>query len=179
MANDNFPIQKFGEGDRELLRSAVERCLGVRLTRTSGSRRKVLTDQAGNTYWLMGYGLWHGIAPDMVRDLAPDREHGLVVARRAGNKVRAFLGPLRPLLLNAGKLVVTTRGERHFDLAERGAQLYVTHIPEVVLSFLAEYDASPQEVVRSADVRKLARALSPGLREAVLHHVFAPKPGGA
>lgn len=137
-------VRKFGENDREIVRLALEKRLETKLSRP-GPRRKVMMDEAGRVYWIIGYGDWHGIEPDMIDALEPDHDALLVVARRAKQTIRVFAGPLRPLLQKVGQLTVAQSGQLQFDLDERGGQLVVKQVPEVTLDLLTEFKFPPQD----------------------------------
>jgi len=69
-----------------------------------------MTDEVGRVYWIMGYGDWHGIEPDMIDALRRDHDALLVIARRTKQTIRVFAGPLRPLLHKSENLPVAKSG---------------------------------------------------------------------
>lgn len=140
---------KFGEYDRELVRLALEQCLEIKLKRP-GRRRKVMMDEAGRVYWIMGYGDWHGIEQDMIDDLEPDHDALLVIARRAGETVKVFAGPLRPLLQKLEQLTVSQSGQLQFDLDDTCGKLVVKQVPEATLNLLTEFTFPSHDDVHSA-----------------------------
>ncbi len=131
-------VRKFGENDRERVRLALEQFLGIKLTRP-GRRRKVMVDEAGRVYWIMGYGDWHGIEPDMIDDLAPAHDALLVIARRMKRTIRLFAGPLRPILQNLEQLTVAESGQLQFNLKDTGGKLIVKEVPQATLDLLTEF----------------------------------------
>jgi len=138
--------RKFGENDRELVRLALEQRLAINLHRP-GPRRKVMMDEAGRVYWIMGYGDWHGIEPDMIDALDPDHDALLVIARRAKQTIKVFAGPLRPLLQKLEQLAVAQSGQLQFDLDERDGKLVVKQVSEATLDLLIEFNFPPQDSV--------------------------------
>ena len=137
-------VRKFGENDRELVRLALEQCLAIKLKRP-GRRRKVMTDEAGNVYWIMGYGDWHGIERDMINTLEPDHDALLVIARRTKQAIRVFTGPLQPILQNLERLTIVQSGQLQFDLDDACGKLVIKQIPQATLDLLTEFN-------RKADV---------------------------
>lgn len=134
--------RKFGENDRELVRLALEQCLAIKLKRP-GRRRKVMTDEAGRVYWIMGYGDWHGIGPDMIDTLGSDHDTLLVIARRTKETIRVFAGPLRPLLQKVEQLPVAQSGQVQFHLDDACGKLVVKEVPEATLDLLTEFKFPP------------------------------------
>jgi hypothetical protein len=99
-----------------------------------------MTDEAGRIYWIMGYGDWHGIEPDMIDALEPDHNALLVIARRAKQTIKVFAGPLRPLLQKLGQLAIAESGQLQFDLDDARGKLVVKQVPEATLDLLTEFN---------------------------------------
>jgi hypothetical protein len=96
-----------------------------------------LSDDAGNTFVvLVGVGEWHGLPSELV-----ERRHEgtLVIAKRFGERVRVFMGPLGTLVRNADQLQAHGSGDYSFHLEWRHDRALIKEIPGADLTLLCEF----------------------------------------
>jgi hypothetical protein len=174
--------QRFDELDRERAIEELQRHLGVRLTRR-GSRRKLLADDQGRQFIVMGgYEEWHGIPGDVMEAARNDHaEWTLVIARRSDRTIRVYAGPMGPLLHATG-LSVNREGQFEFEVVWRGDSALIKQAPGARLQLLTELDFSSQdrEAAHSAkEFTKRWSQLSPQERNAVLDSLAQAAPSPA
>ena len=125
---------KFSEHDRRKVISEVEKYYGVELS-TVDRWKRYLHDETGLSYWVLGgYGDWHGISQQMMREERPKKNGLLVIAQIYADKMREnclmhiFSGDLRPLIENAASLSRTEEGDYQFDIHVRGDHLLIKQV---------------------------------------------------
>ena len=164
--------RKFDELDRQRTIKELERQFGVKLSQC-GSRRKSLTDESGNTFWVLGgYEEWHGIPKDMIEaERHSDRDGTMVIAKRTEQTIKIFTGPLQPLVCNAGRLPVNQDGDFQFNLIWKRCQAVIDELSEVNLDLLAEVDYPLDEKEQDRKKNEFLKEfmkLSPEQRSAIL-----------
>ncbi len=164
-----MPKDKFDELDRDRVIREAEQHLGVRLSR-SRRRPKILTDDAGNTFVVLGgVGEWHGLPKELVEH----RQEGtLVITKRTGERLRVFTGPLGPLVRNADRLHAHDSGDFSFNVALRYDHAVIQEIPGARLSLLCEFVYTPEDKDRDQEIRELKKiitGMTPTERDALLN----------
>lgn len=131
--------QKFDEQDRNKVISEVEKHLGVKLLRV-GSYRKFLHDSAGKSYWVFGgYGDWHGIQADMLKEEQSRSSNGvLIIAKRNNISIEIFAGLLQPLVDNSNELSPTNDGDYQFHVCIRGNVMTIKEVVGLSLRRLGD-----------------------------------------
>jgi hypothetical protein len=152
-----MPEGKFDELDRERVIRELERRLGIKLSRAR-NRRIELTDDTGNTFVVLGgVGEWHGLP----KELVDHRKEGtLVIAKRTGERMRVFAGPLGPLVCNAEDLHVHESGDYSFNVAWRHDYAVIQEIPSARLPFLCELVYTREDKHKDHKISELKKTLS-------------------
>ena len=121
-------LDKFDEIDRKAVIRSVEKSLDVSLSLV-GRRKKWLRDDSGKTYWVLGgYGEWHGIPAEMMDAEAKNPTGGfIVVAIRHRSAIQIYIGPLKEVVANRGKLLRArkTTGDYQFTYRKRGTRVVI------------------------------------------------------
>lgn len=153
-----MPRDKFDELDRERVIREVEQRLGVRLSRFR-RRRKVLTDDAGNIFVVLGgVGEWHGLPKELVEH----RQEGtLVFAKRTGETFKVFTGPLGPLVRNADRLYTHDTGEFSFHVECRQDHATIQKIPGAAhLSLLCEFVYKREDKDSDQNIKEMEKTIA-------------------
>lgn len=140
--------KKFDSTDRSAVIRAVEKSLGVSLSR-EGRRQKWLRDRDGRSYWILGgYGEWHGIPEEMMDAEASEPSDGLiVVAIRNRADMQIYIGPMCPIVEGRSKLyrAAKTTGDYQFTYKKKGASIAIDQLPSILLNELGTFSFSDEE----------------------------------
>ena len=133
---------KFDNHDRKRVISEIERYYNVTLHKV-GSRDKLLKDDTGKTYWVLGgTGDWHGIPKEMFAAEEKQATDGvLVIAKRKRNNIEIFVGSLQRLIENKSSLSQTDE-QYQFDLKSSLGAITITKAPNVILKLIATIEYS-------------------------------------
>lgn len=165
-------MQKFDGLDRARVIQEIEKAFDVKLSQV-GSHPKEQADADGQLYWVLGgYGDWHGIPPEMLERAKSSLDSGrIVIAKRLKEKMRIYIGPIRPFVEGAGKLTKTRKGEFQFDQEIKRGELTIKQLPRATFEMLNEINFSDDEKENDRKRNDLIRQfekLSPEERAALL-----------
>lgn len=163
---------KFDNLDRRKVIQAIEKVLDVKLSQV-GSRPKEQVDAHGRLYWVLGgYGDWHGIPPEMMERAKSSLDTGsIVIAKRLKEKMRIYIGPIRPFAKGVDMLTKTSKGEFHFDQEIKRGELTIKQLRKAKFELLTEItftDDEKENERKKSDLIRQIDKLRPEERAALL-----------
>ena len=151
---------KFDNHDRKRVVSEIQKIYDVTL-RKVGRREKILKDESGKSYWVLGgTGDWHGIPKEMF--VAEEKQHIeglLIIAKRKVNSIDIFAGSLLSLLKNKNLLTVT-EGQYQFDISSKGDNIILKKAPDVRLRKISTIDYTKDEKASDKTIHLITKLLN-------------------
>lgn len=151
---------KFDLHDRKRVISAIENYLQVKLHK-AGSREKLLKDETGKSYWVLGgTGDWHGIPKEMFAEEEKLSSEGvLVIAKRKLNSIDIFVGSLPILIRNKSSLCRTDK-DYQFNVKTFSEGISLKEAPDVRLKKISTIDYTKDDKVSDKTVHKVTHEVN-------------------
>lgn len=151
---------KFDNFDRKQVIVAVENHFQVNLHK-AGSREKLLKDDKGKSYWVLGgTGDWHGIPKEMFADEEKQSSDGvLVVAKRKLNSIDIFVGSL-PILIKSKALLCPTDKDYQFNVKTFSEGICLKEAPDVRLKKISTIDYTKDDKVSDKTVHRVTHEVN-------------------